>query len=137
MESTAIASPRPLPMAFVIARSLMTVIVLSGCASTGMPAAAESVPRADSPQIRQMAQVIVKFRDPALNPAQQDYLKGLARDMGVVAFVYVRPMSGGAHVLRVDAAVDGGHFQRIVDGLTKRPEVEYVEADRRMYPMSK
>lgn len=135
MESTAIVRQRSLPMAFVFARSLMTLMVLSGCASTGMPAAAESVPRADPPQIRQMTQVIVKFRDPALDPARQGYLKGLAHDIGGVTLAYVRPMSGGAHVLRVEGAVDAGDFQRIVDGLAKRPEVEYAEADRRMRPM--
>lgn len=79
MKSTVMASPRLLPMAFVFVRSLLTLMVLSGCASIGMPAAAESVLRADPPQIRQMAQVIVKFRDPAFDPTQQGYLKGRAR----------------------------------------------------------
>ena len=44
-------------------------------------------------------------------------------------------MSGGAHVLQVEGVVDAGHFQRIVDGLAKRPGVDYAEADRRMRPM--
>ena len=137
MVSSAIASQRPLPVAWVIARSLMTLLVLSGCVGVGAPAIAEPVLRAVPPRIQPTTQLIVKFRDPAFDPAQQGYLKGLARDMGVVTFVYVRPMSGGAHVLGVDEAVDAGHFQRIVEGLAKRPEVEYAEADRRMYPMSK
>lgn len=135
MESTAIVSQRPLPLVCALARSLMTLLVLSGCAGTGAPAVAEPVLRAEPPRIQQTSQVIVKFRDPALDPAQQGYLKGLARDMGDVSLAYVRPMSGGAHVLRVEGAVDAGHFQRIVDGLAKRPEVEYAEPDSRMRPM--
>jgi hypothetical protein len=132
MESTAIVSQRPLPMALAFARSLMTLMALSGCASTGMPAAAESVQRADPSRIKQMTQVIIKFRDPTLDPARQGYLKELTRDTGVT-LVYVRPMSGGAHVLRIEGVVDADHFLRVVEGLAKRPEVEYAEPDRRMH----
>ena len=82
-------------------RCLMTSVTLAGCASTGTPAANESVQRTDPSQAKQMSQVIIKFRDPTLGSARRDaLLEELARDTGV-RLVYVRPMSGDAHVLRV------------------------------------
>lgn len=134
MKSTDIASQHPLHMVFAFVSKLMTLLALSGCASTGMPAAAEPVQYVDSPRIRQMTQVIVKFRDPALDPSRQEYLRKLAHDTGV-KLVYVRPMSGGAHVLRVEGAVDAEQYQRVVNGLATRPEVEYAEPDRLLHHM--
>lgn len=129
MKSRNIASRCPLLVVFTFAGKVMTLLALSGCASIGMPAAAESVQYVDSPRIKQMTQVIIKLRDPALDPSRQDYLRELAHDTGV-KLVYVRPMSGGAHVLRIEGAVDAEQFQRVVNGLATRPEVEYAEPDR-------
>lgn len=123
---------RPVPRVFACACSLAAVVALSGCADT--PAVVEPTQRDVLSPIKQQTRVIVKFNDPTLDPARQDYLKELARDTGVT-LVYIRPMSGGAHVLQVEDAMDAGHFQRIVDRLAKKPGVEYVEADRRMRPM--
>ena len=134
MRSTDIASQRPLLVVFTFAGQVMTLLALSGCAGIGMPAAAESVQYADSPRIRQMTQVIIKFRDPALDPSRQEYLRELAHDTGV-KLVYVRPMSGGAHVLRIEGVVDAEQFQRVVNGLATRPEVEYAEPDRLLHHM--
>ncbi len=131
MESTAMVSQFTVCPKLSIGRSLMVLMVLSGCATIGRPVVAESVPRADPPRIKLVAQLIVKFRDPLFDPARQGYLKELARDTGVT-FVYVRTMSGDAHVLRIENVVDADHFLRVVEGLAKRPEVEYAEPDRRM-----
>jgi hypothetical protein len=134
MKSTDIASQRLPHMVFAFVSKLMALLAVSGCASIGMPAVAEPVQYADSPRIKQMTQVIIKFRDPALDPSRQDYLRVLAHDTGV-KLVYVRPMSGGAHVLRVEGAVDAEQFQRVVNGLATRPEVEYAEPDRLLHHM--
>jgi len=128
MKPTDNASLRPFPMLLTFVASLPTLVALLSCAGTGMPAAA------DSSRAMQTTQIIVKFRDPSLDPAQRGYLKELSRDIGVT-LIYVRPMSGGAHVLGVEGAVDAEHFQRAVNALAKRPEVEYAEPDRRMYHM--
>jgi len=132
MELTAIVSQRPLPMTLTFARSLMTLMVLSGCASNTTSATVDSVQQADPSRIKQMTQVIIKFRDPALDPARQGYLDELTRDTGVTV-AYVRPMSGGTHVLRIEGAVDAEQFQRVVNGLATRPEVEYAEPDRLLH----
>lgn len=81
-----------------------------------------------------MTQVIVKFHDPALDPTRQDYLQTLVLDIGV-KLVYVRPMSGGAHVLRVEGAADVAEFRRVVNELASRSEVEYAEPDRLLQHM--
>ena len=81
-----------------------------------------------------MSQLIIKFRDPALDPSRQAYLQELARDTGVV-LVYVRPMSGGAHILRVEGVVEANRLQSIVKRLAERAEVEYAEPDRWMHTM--
>jgi len=134
MALTTTVSPHPFAMVLTFARSLVAFVALSGCASADTPAAGAPTQRAAPSTSQQQTQVIVKFNDPTLDPARQDYLKELARGTGVT-LVYIRPMSGGAHVLKVEGAVDAGHFQRIVDGLAKRPGVEYAESDRRMRPM--
>ena len=133
MLSTITARPQPVSMAFTFARSLAVLVVLSGCVSVDSPAA-EPTQGAAPLSIKTQSQIIVKFRDPTLDPAQPGYLKKLVRDTGVT-LVYVRPMSGGAHVLRVEGAVNTDHFLRILDGLAKRPGVEYAEADRLMRTM--
>lgn len=134
MKSTDIVRQHPSHMAFAFVCKLIALLALSGCASSGMPVAAEPVQYVDPPRIKQMTQVIVKFRDPAMDPSRQEYLRKLAHDTGV-KLVYVRAMSGGAHVLRVEGAVDAEQFQRVVNGLATRPEVEYAEPDRLLHHM--
>ena len=135
MKSTDFASRHPSPRAVSFATSLLTLMALLGCASTGKPAAADTVQQIDSSRAGQMSQIIIKFRDPTHDPAQRGYLNELSRDIGVT-LVFVRPMSGGAYVLRVEGALDADQFQHVVSDLAKRPEVEYVEPDRRMYRRS-
>jgi len=77
------------------------------------------------------AQIIIKFRDPDLDPSRSHFLDGISRDAGA-ALVHVRPMSGGAHVLRPKKTVDGVELDRIIGQLRKRHDVEYVEPDRPM-----
>ena len=129
MASTTIVDRRLFPIVLIFSGSLA---LLLGCAN--VPVAAEPAQHAAPAPSKLWTQVIVKFSDPALDPTRPEYLKDLARNTGAV-LVYIRPMSGGAHVLQVEGVVDAGHFQRIVDELSKRPGVEYAEADRRMHPM--
>ncbi len=103
-------------------------MVLLGCTATISPAAADSVQRAGLSGIKQMTQLIIKFRDPALDPSRQDYLQELARDTGVI-LVYVRPMSGDAHVFRVQDALDTAAMVALARRLSQRPDVEYAEPD--------
>jgi hypothetical protein len=133
MTSTDIAHQRPFPMVVMLATSLWLLNALCGCAGAGTPAA-DTTQHAESLRAMQMTQVIIKFRDPKLNPAEPGYLNELSRDVGV-ALVFVRPMSGGAYVLRVEGKVDNEQFQQVVHALAKRSDVEYAEPDRRVHHM--
>jgi hypothetical protein len=75
--------------------------------------------------------LIIKFRDPAADPASAVVLNGLSRDAGL-SLAYLRPLSGGAHVLRVLGETDR---QVLIEGVRRlglRRDVEYVEFDRIM-----
>ena len=114
--------------------SLAVVIAISGCAGTVTPSSADSAQSGGSARTKAISQLIIKFRDPALDPSRETYLKELSRDTGVV-LVYVRPVSGGAHVLRVEGPADAATLRQIVRRLAERAEVEYAEPDRRMHTM--
>lgn len=90
-------------------------------------------PRSSIAQLR-APQIIIKFRDPRLDPSQPHFLDEISRDAGA-ALVHVRPMSGGAHVLRPKDPVDGAELDRIIERLGKRRDIEYVEHDRVMRHM--
>jgi hypothetical protein len=78
-----------------------------------------------------MQQLIIKFRDPNFDPAQDDYLQELSRDTQT-QLIYLRPMSGGAHVFRVMDTSDNAQLITVIQRLCKRPEILYVEQDKMM-----
>lgn len=110
------------------ASGFLTSLLLCGCASSGLPTHGEPS------RIQKMSQVIIKFKDPTINPARQSYLQQLSREIGAT-LVYVRPMSGGGHVFRIEDNGDLDSFRRVVGDLSKRSEIEYAEPDRHLYPM--
>ena len=83
---------------------------------------------------------IIRLRDPAADLAAR--LPAIAGRSGS-AFTYLRPMSGGAHVVRMTqaartaaAAGSGAETNRLVARqLMLDPEIAYAEPDRRLYPM--
>ena len=81
------------------------------------------------------AQLIVKFRSADANAADPGFLQQLSKAAGA-GLTYVRPMSGGAHVLRLTDPVDASEIKRIVERLAKHPDVEYAELDRLLEHMS-
>jgi hypothetical protein len=110
-----------LVVAGAILLSVSAIIAVPGCAGAASNPAAP----------KQVVQVIVKFRDPAFDPSRRDYLDRLARVVhGSV--VYVRAMSGGAHVLRLET---GLNVPKAIEQLRQRPEVEYAEIDRLLGPV--
>ena len=76
-------------------------------------------------------QLIIKFRDSGNGPFRDDLVQELSRDAGA-ALIYVRPMSGGAHVFRLQKSSDADRLQEVIRRLGKRADVEYVEEDRIM-----
>jgi len=120
---------------------LSLLLVLTGavgallaCAQVSGESGPELAPPASARGAARAVQIIVKFRDPRLDPSRAQFLGEMGRDIGA-RLVYVRPMSGGAHVLRLEALPDGAELDRIVGRLARRPDVEYAEPDRRMRPM--
>jgi len=113
---------------------MLSLVLFVGCASNSSPVIADSSSTFGVSGNKSMIQLIIKWRDPGFDPSRPEYLMQLERETGVV-FQYVRPMSGGAHVLRAVEVTGDSQRQRLLDGLGKRPEVEYAEVDRRMHHM--
>lgn len=83
-----------------------------------------------NPSIQQKRpqQIIIKFKDNVSDPSRAEFVKELSRAVKASLF-YVRPMSGGAHVFRVETGDDTVNIEDIIKRLSKRPDVVYVEQD--------
>lgn len=128
----------PLPVLAVRGPSFSTFAIfmalLVGCAQGPTPPAArvETPVAVPATQVRG-AQLIIKFHPSSnVTPAQTDVLAGLSRDAGV-RLAYVRRMSGDTHVLRAENVANPQELALIIERLSKRADVVYVEEDVRMY----
>ncbi len=128
--SPVLAVPGPSFSTFAIC-----VALLAGCAQGPTPPDARVEPPAASAPAAQArgGQLIIKFRASShVDPAQADVLASLSRDAGA-RLVYVRPMTGDSHVLRVEGLTDPQDLVRAIERLARRGDVEHVEEDVRMY----
>lgn len=73
-------------------------------------------------------QLMIKFSD-GIDPQAPGYLTSLSAQTGHT-LIYVRPLSGGAHVLRVEQPLSEGQWQALLQKLTRQPDVVYAERDR-------
>lgn len=128
-------SPRR-PRAACLLSMWLGLFLVSGCiqevpttAGNDRPAATPTTPPVGYHRPRQL---IIKFRQPDLDPSREEVLTSLSRDAGV-RLLYVRPMSGGAHVLRLEQPMDQKGVEAIIDRLSRRLDVEYVEIDVPMF----
>ena len=104
-------------------------IVSCGATSTG---AAGGNTQAQPPVSRQkMAQIIIKFRQVDFDPSRINYVQELS-GAAQTQIIYLRPMSGGAHVFRIIDASDNAKLTEVIKRLSARPEILYVEPDRIM-----
>ena len=110
---------------------LIGLIFIISCGATSNRNAADNIQPQLSVQKLRTAHIIIKFRDDAIDPSRTDFVQGLAHDANA-ALVYVRPMSGGAHVFRVVNVSDTTQLTEVIQRLSKRPDVLYVEQDRIM-----
>lgn len=78
-------------------------------------------------------QVIIKFKPEVSNPADPAFLQKLSADIGV-PLIYVRPMSGGAHVLRFGEKLDRAQVDAALQALNREPSIVYAEEDRIVRP---
>jgi hypothetical protein len=74
-------------------------------------------------------QVIMKFLPEVTNPESKEFLDSLAAT-AKVPVLYKRAMSGGAHVLIIDA--DEPKALEALQAIGKRKDVLYAEPDRKM-----
>ena len=110
---------------------LLGLIFIASCSTTSTSIAGDNN-KPQPPVARQkMAQLIIKFRKADFDPSQGDYLQKLSRDIKAT-LVYLRPMSGGAHVFRVVDISDNAQLTTVIQHLSARPEILYVEQDRIM-----
>lgn len=84
-------------------------------------------------------QIIVKYRSPvSLNELSSPALDRVEQRLSQAAGVelsYLRPMSGGAEVLRLTERLPSDQMAAITQSLMALPEIEYAEADTIMHPM--
>ena len=96
---------------------------LSGCVASTNPAA-EIAPNNE--------RIIIKFAPRVSDPSAPIFVNQLARDAGV-ALVYVRAMSGGAHVFELKNISSQAMLDDTIKNLSKNAEIIYVEPDRKMH----
>lgn len=111
---------------FIIA--IFGLPLAAGCVSTGDHLSPLHQSTETVQQKTYRAQIIIKFRDKNTNPLQEGLTEGLSRDADAV-ISYLRPMSGGAHVFRVDRIDIRSSIGTIIRQLSKRNDIEYVEQD--------
>ena len=113
---------------------LLAIMVLPACAQLPAQGGTDTASAQSSTGAARSTQIIIKFRDSGADPSRSSLLEEIGRDSSA-RLVYVRPMSGGAHVLRLENPVDGAELDRIIGRIAKRQDVEYVEPDRPMQHM--
>ena len=108
---------------------LITALLL--CASTlgacANPNPGRTVP-ATSPY-----QIIIQFRTPIDDPANPAFVQQLSVAAGAT-LQFVRTLATGAQLYSVDSTLDRAEFSAVVQRLSRRQDVLYVEEDRRAQP---
>lgn len=107
---------------------LLLAAWLCGCAALPGAFAESATPGKQPLQRGQSVQVIIQFKGDVADPSRPDFLADLSRTVAV-RVAYVRPMSGSAHVLRLEVGEDAGPIEDLLAKLSQRPDVLFVEQD--------
>lgn len=110
---------------------LLGLIFIVSCVATSNSIAGGNIQPQPQAVNQKMAQLIIKFRKADFDPSRIAYVQELSRD-AQTQIIYLRPMSGGAHVFRVMDISDNAQLTMVIRRLSKRPEILYVEQDRIM-----
>jgi hypothetical protein len=107
---------------------LLSMVLIISCS-----AAANSVGGVNikpKPSIQKMipTQIIIKFKNNVLDPSRDEFVQEISYTAKVNLY-YLRPMSGGAHVFRVNDNINAAQIRDIIERLSKRSDVLYVEPD--------
>ena len=112
--------------------SLIVLIFLGSCGATLDRTASNNTQPKPTKQLLKSAQIIIKFHNHSLDPSRNNFVQGLSRD-AKATLVYIRSMSGGAHVFRVENISDAAQLAEVIKRLSNRRDVLYVEQDTIMY----
>ena len=116
---------------------LVFVLGLAVFIGSGKPVTAQS----EDPLPFSVDQIIIKYNDGAnLNQAEQAQITSQMQrlnDAAGVGINYFRPMSGDAHVLRLEEPLSVGDAVSVTAQLGALPEVEYAEPDYKAFPLEK
>jgi hypothetical protein len=110
----------------------ISLVTIAACSQPAARISADHEQAQSFAETPMAVQLIIKFRDHGAGPLRDDLVQELSRDAGAV-LIYVRPMSGGAHVLRLQRSSDASQLSEVIRRLGKRADVEYVEEDRIMH----
>jgi hypothetical protein len=116
----------------LIILSLISLIIAAACGPALNCGAANNMQQQPSVGKQMPAQIIIKFRNDARDPSKPYFVRELALSAGAT-LVYVRPMSGRAHVFRVEDITGEGQLTEVIERLSKRPDVQCVEPDNLLY----
>ena len=105
------------------------VVLFLGCApAETQNLAAESTPESPT-SVPMNARLIIKFKDSVRGPSTAAFVSKLSEDAGT-ALTYLRPMSVGGHVFEIRDVYSSDKLAEVIQRLTKRKDVVYVEQDR-------
>jgi hypothetical protein len=105
------------------------LIFFISCGTASNSTAGDNIqiqPQATKPK---MTQLIIKFRQTDFDPSRNVFVQELSRD-AQVPVLYLRPMSDGAHVFRVMDISNDVQLKTVIQRLSQRPEILYIEQDR-------
>jgi acetolactate synthase small subunit len=105
----------------------LTLAFIVNCAATSKSVDENNIQPQHS--IKKSAQIIIKFRNNIFDPSKTAFVQELSRDARA-ALSYIRPMSGGAHVFAVEKISDAEQLIKVIQRLSQRPDVLYVQQDR-------
>ncbi len=108
---------------------LFGLIFIVSCSSNTKSAAGNNIQPPVAGQ--KMSQLMIKFRQADFDPSRIDYVQELSV-AAQTPIIYLRPMSGGAHVFRIMDISDNSQLTEVIKRLSARPEILYVEPDRIM-----
>jgi ornithine cyclodeaminase/alanine dehydrogenase-like protein (mu-crystallin family) len=107
----------------------MAMPPLSSFIVTAVMLSASVVGCAAQPTNADAMQIIVKFQPEVTNPESRDILSDLSAT-AKAPVLYKRAMSGGAHVMIIDAKP--AEAQEALKAIAKRKDVIFAEPDRKM-----
>lgn len=81
-------------------------------------------------------QLIIKFRKPVAAPDAAAFVQQLSKDAGATLH-FTRTLATGAQLYRIAGSPDAASVNAAIQHLQRRPDVEYVEQDRRVPPAPK